>query len=99
MRSVKDVVGFVWDRGNRDKNWHKHRVSRNEAEPVFFDPHKREYPDPIHSTGEVRKIVVGQTRRGRMLFVVYTQRRQRIRIISARDLNRRKERDLYEKAA
>ena len=99
MKRVKHLVGFSWDTGNINKNKSKHNVSEKEAEEVFFDEKKQEYPDPTHSKKEIRKIVVGKTQTGRLLFVVYTVRNSSIRIISAGDLNKRKEADLYEKAA
>jgi len=100
MFSVKNkqVIKFEWDEGNKEKNKNKHMVSATEAEEVFFDNNKQEYPDPTHSKKEIRKIVVGSTRRGRLLFVVYTIRNNKVRIISVRDLKKRKEEDLYEKA-
>ena len=98
MIVIKKPLEFEWDEGNQEKNQIKHQVSLVEAEEVFFDSHKQEYPDPTHSSGEVRKIVVGTTKRNRTLFVVYTIRNQKVRIISARDLNKKKEKDLYEKA-
>lgn len=91
-------IEFIWDKRNQDKSWIKHRVSNRECEEVFFDPNKQEYPDPTHSKKELRKIVVGKTKKGRILFVVYTMRNKKIRVVSARDLNKRKEVDLYEKA-
>lgn len=101
MVSIKNtqVAKFEWDKGNQEKNQKEYDVSITEAEEVFFDDNKQEYPDPTHSEKAVRKIMVGSTKGGRLLFVVYTIRNQRVRIISARDLNKRKEEDLYEKAA
>nr|WP_281719785.1 BrnT family toxin [Nitrosomonas nitrosa] len=99
MIELKTPIYFEWDEGNQEKNWHKHRVTQEEAEQVFLDPHKQDYPDPAHSKKELRKILVGRTLKGRMLLLVYTIRGDAIRIISARDLNKRKEVDLYEKAA
>lgn len=93
-----NLLAFEWDEGNQGKNWEKHGVSVGEAEEVFFDKHKRLYPDPIHSSKESRKIIIGQTKKKRMLFVVFTVRKKYVRVISARDLNR-KERGLYEKSA
>lgn len=90
-------IGFEWDQGNLDKNKQKHKVTAQEAEEVFFDNNKQEYPDPTHSQKELRKIIVGETKQGRLLFIVYTKREKKIRIISARDLNKKKERSLYEK--
>ena len=98
MKTNKKVFQFEWDKGNTDKN-KKHKVENKEAEEVFFDKNKQEYPDPKHSKKEARKIVVGKTKKGRYLFIVYIVRNKLIRIISARDLNKRKEADLYEKAA
>ena len=93
----KKLFEFEWDRGNVEKNWIRHKVSAKECEEVFFDSEKREYPDPVHSEKESRKIITGKTKKGRVLFIVYTVRNKYIRIISARDLNKRKEAILYEK--
>lgn len=90
---------FQWDKGNREKNWDKHRVTNRECEEAFFDNNKKIYPDPRHSEQEMRKIVIGKTKTGKLLFIVFTIRKNRIRIISARKLNKRREVDLYEKAA
>lgn len=100
MLSVKNsqVIKFEWDHGNNQKSQSKHGVSMSEAEEIFFDDNKQEYPDPTHSKKEVRKIVVGSTKEKRLLFVIYTIRNNKIRIVSVRDLNKNKEKDLYEKA-
>ncbi len=95
MIRLPDPLTFEWDEGNRDKNWLIHRVSNAEAEELFFDPHKRLARDVLHSTaGEARYIILGQTLAGRLLFVVFTIRESRVRVISARDVNK-KERPLY----
>ncbi len=98
MIRLPEPIAFAWDEGNRSKNWDKHGVSNSEAEEAFFDPNKRLLPDPQHSQGEPRGILIGKTREGRLLFIVYTLRNRHVRIISARDLNKRREADLYEKA-
>ncbi|MEA3338264.1 MAG: BrnT family toxin [Chloroflexota bacterium] len=84
---IDDPVSFDWDEGNRDKNLASHDVTDREAEEAFFDPNRRLYPDPKHSQGETRRIIVGKTKEGRLLFVVFAVRRKKIRVISARDLN------------
>lgn len=89
---------FEWDEGNKDKNLKKHDVSVAEIEQVFFDDKKKEFIDPIHSGVEARYRVVGETNDGRLLFVVFTRREDKIRVISARDVNR-KEISLYEETA
>ena len=95
MQFFKKIVRFEWDFGNKDKNWKKHRVANLEAEEVFFDPHKRIY-QAKREQGEDRILLIGKTIDGRLLFVVFTIRQNLVRVISARDLNRR-ETKLYEK--
>ncbi|KKU45950.1 MAG: hypothetical protein UX62_C0007G0007 [Microgenomates group bacterium GW2011_GWA2_46_7] len=90
---------FIWDKANDNKNWLKHKVKPDEAEETFFDKNRQEYPDPTHSTIESRSILVGMTKKQRLLFIVYTERDKKIRIISARDINNRRERRLYEKSS
>jgi len=98
MLNFKEPVEFIWDKGNRDKNWIKHKVTDRECEEVFFDEKKKIYKDKIHSVSEERFILLGKTKRERLLFVVFTIRNKKIRIISARDINK-KERRIYEKEA
>lgn len=97
MKTLKSAVSFDWDEGNSGKN-KKHGVEDKEAEEVFFDKHKVTFNDRLHSNGEERFRVVGKTRHGRLLFIAFTKRDKKIRIISARDINR-KEVPLYEKKA
>ncbi len=89
-------TGFDWDEGNLLKNWEKHGVSVAECEQVFFNRPLLAKPDARHSVAEVRFYVLGQADTGRHLFVVFTIREDRIRIISARDTSR-KERRSYER--
>src|SRR5258706_12936072 len=99
MINTKRLLHFDWDKGNEKKNWSKHRVTRGEAEAAFFDPNKQDYPDPTHSMQEKRHIIIGQTKNGRLLFLVYTTRDQTIRVISPRNVKKPKEVKLYEKTA
>jgi hypothetical protein len=96
MIIIPKPLSFEWDNGNQDKSWQKHQVSIVEAEEAFFDQNKKLYPDPIHSGKESRKILIGKTQKNRVLFIVFTIRKEKVRIISARDLNKR-EKGLYEK--
>ncbi len=78
-----------------EKIWIKHRVSPSECEQIFFN-----YPlivagDIKHSEKEKRFFALGHTDTGRLLFVVCTIRKNQIRVISARDMNR-KERKVYQ---
>ena len=97
MRFVKDALEFEWDNGNIGKN-KKHNVEDKEAEEIFLDDRKKTFKDKLHSGGEERFRVVGKTKKGRLLFVVFTMRKGKIRIISARDINK-KEVSLYEETA
>ena len=97
LHSILDnCFGFQWDKGNSLKNWLKHRVTEGEAEQVFFNEPFLLLPDAKHSQQENRFWVLGQTDRGRYLFEVFTVRKDLVRVISARNMNR-KERDSYEK--
>jgi uncharacterized DUF497 family protein len=87
---------FEWDEGNIKKNWERHGVSHIECEEIFFNKPIIVKKDELHSTREDRYFVLGKTDTGRMLFIVFTLRGNKIRIISARDMNR-KEKIIYEK--
>jgi len=94
LERLRACTGFQWDDGNADKNWERHRVSRSEAEETFFSQPLVVADDEAHSTTEDRFYALGHTHRGRLLFVVFTIRRRRIRVISARDMTKR-EREIY----
>lgn len=91
-----EPITFEWDSGNQNKNWKKHRITAQEAEETFF-LFKLLVPDQRHSKAETRYGMYGQTNTGKILFIAFTIRGRRIRIISARPADR-KERELYEKA-
>ena len=82
-------TGFDWDEANVSKNWERHRVTPEEAEDVFFHDPFVSRSDPGHSKREKRYMALGQTARGRRLFVAFTVRRNLIRVVSVRDMNRR----------
>jgi hypothetical protein len=90
-----EATEFEWDDGNADKNWLRHRVSQAECEQIFFNQPLVTAEDSLHSYGESRHYALGQTDAGRLLFLVYTLRDERIRVISARDMMPR-ERKEYE---
>ena len=75
---------FEWDRHKAQQNLKKHGVSFGEASTVFFDPLAATFDDPDHSADEPRLITIGYSSRGRLLLVVHTDRRDRLRIVSAR---------------
>ncbi|MFI5365649.1 MAG: BrnT family toxin [Candidatus Binatia bacterium] len=78
------------------RNLREHGVSFEEAATVFLDPLAMTYPDPDHSDDEDREITIGYSTKQRLLFVSHVQRRNRTRIISAREATRR-ERKQHEK--
>jgi uncharacterized DUF497 family protein len=84
-----------WDEKKAELNLRNHGVSFDEAETVFDDPLAITIPDPDYSVGEERFIDVGQSNRERILVVVYTERVEKTRLVSAR-LATRAERKKYE---
>ena len=90
------IEGFEWDQANINKNWTKHNVSTEECEQVFRNYPLRTSPDQEHSRSESRFQALGRTDDRRPLFLSFTIRNHKIRIISARDQSR-KERNIYEK--
>ena len=83
---------FEWDERKAAANWKKHRVDFNDAMRVFEDENRKEFYDAAHSDEEDRYATIGKVRD--ILFVVYTERGEYIRIISARRANP-KERRMY----
>lgn len=97
MIDLNSIVGFDWDEGNQEKNWLKHHVATSECEETFFNLPLLLQTDPSHSQAESRYFVLGQTNAGRYLFIAFTIRNDKIRVISARDMSQ-KERAIYEQA-
>jgi len=89
-------LSFDWDKGNVDKNWKKHKVHFKEAEEAFFNKSLRTFKDVKHSQKEGRFVALGTTNKRRRLYIVFALRKEKIRIISARNQSK-KERKLYAK--
>lgn len=87
---------FEWDEKKAERNLRKHRVSFEEASTVFSDPLSSTIPDPLHSEDEDRFVILGESHRCRLLVVVFTERADSIRIISARHASRRERKDYEE---
>lgn len=83
---------FVWDAAKAEINLAKHGVSFEEASTVFGDPLSSTIFDEDHSLVEERYIDIGRSSQGRVLVVVYTERDNRVRIISARKATAREQR-------
>ena len=95
---AKKHYAFLWDAANTTKLWSKHAVRPYEVEEAWQDPGALLAPDVKHSASEERYILLGKSRKHRLLYIVFTVRTGRIRPISARTANR-EEVALYEKKA
>ena len=99
MAMISDILaqctGFEWDTHNSDKIKTKHGVTPVECEQVFFNAPVIVGDDVMHSETENRLYLLGQTDSGRPLFLVFTVRKDKLRVISARDMNK-KERRVYQ---
>lgn len=94
MKIFRTPLSFDWDNGNKGKNFHKHQVTDEECEELFFDSQKKILKDTLHSGKEPRYILLGKTKNEKLLFLAFTIRKEKIRVISARDLNK-KEKKFY----
>ena len=78
------MLVFEWDEKKDRSNRRKHGVSFDEAITVFYDLNSLTIRDPDHSDDEERYIDIGFSAENRLLVVVYTERGDKIRVISAR---------------
>ena len=87
------VLRFEWDPEKAVANLEKHGVG---ASTVFGDPLGKIVDDPRHSVGERRFVLMGQSDQHRLLAVMYNERREAIRLISACCATRRERKDYEE---
>jgi uncharacterized DUF497 family protein len=90
------ALNFEWDPWKAERNVEKHGVSFEEARTVFGDPLGRITADPRHSVEEERCVLLGLSSARRLLAVMFADRGEAIRLISARRATPRERRD-YEK--
>jgi len=88
-------LDFEWDEDKNKLNILNHKISFEEAKTVFVDDYSRIFNDFEHSDEEFREIIFGYSNKNRLLVVSFTERNDKIRIISARKVNKN-ERKLYE---
>lgn len=81
-------MNFEWDEAKARDNLVTHDVSFEEAKTVFDDRLYVDFYDPDHSQEEHRYIIIGRSRKGRVLIISYTERNDSIRLISARRVTR-----------
>jgi len=91
-------VIYEWDATKAIANLRKHGISFAEARTAFGDPLGRITDDPRHSDAEDRFVLLGLSEQQRLLAVMFTDRGEVIRIITARRATRR-ERSNYEENA
>lgn len=75
---------FEWDEAKALENLRKHKVLFKEGKAIFNDPFLLTYPDIDSSEAENRHINIGLSARNRILVLIHTERRDKIRIISCR---------------
>lgn len=88
---------FVWDSEKAEKNFKKHKVYFETAAKVFLDDYRIDNYDENHSNFEDRNIVIGRVEK--ILVVIYTERGENYRIISARHATKVEEEEYYEQFA
>ena len=96
MKILQKALEFEWDKGNREKNLKKHNVTNKEAEEVFKSEKIIIFKDESHSQKEERYGIFGKSANNRLLSVIFTLRKDKVRIITVRNMSR-KERKAYEK--
>ena len=89
------MLRFDWDPNKAEANEDNHGVRFSEGATAFGDPVSITIPDPEHSVGEARFILVGLSYLGRLVVVAHAETHDSIRIISAR-LATKAERRTYE---
>jgi hypothetical protein len=89
-------MDFEWDPDKAGINLQRHGVSFYEASEIFGDTLSLSVADPDHSQVECRYLIFGKTYGEKYLVVSYTERNDKIRIISARKMTP-KERRAYER--
>jgi uncharacterized DUF497 family protein len=97
MRILPEFQGFDWDVGNLEKNLKKHNVTAQEAEELFAsNPFVLRRDDHHSNQTEERIQALGKTSAGRKLFIAFTLRKNKVRVIAVRDMTP-KEVQAYEK--
>ena len=93
MEKTINNMLFEWDEEKNRINKRKHNISFETAEKVFADENRVEWLDEYHSDDEDCYITVGKV--NEILFVVYTEREDVTRLISARRANKQERKKYY----
>ena len=90
---------FEWHKAKAEANFRRHGVSFDLAKTVFKDPFAIERLDDREGRDEERFVIIGVAEGKVLLFVAYTERQERIRIISARRATQYEQDDYFEQNA
>jgi uncharacterized DUF497 family protein len=90
---------FEWHKAKAENNLRRHGVSFDLAKTVFKDPFAIEFLDDREEHGEERFVIIGMSEAKVLLFVAYTEREERIRIISARRATQNEQDDYFQQNA
>ena len=93
MERIINNQTFQWDDEKAELNWQKHRINFEDAALVFADENRIERFDSEHSADEDRYITIGKV--NKIIFVIYTERGEITRLISARLATKQERRDYY----
>ena len=90
-----DIGGLIveWDDNKAELNWKKHKIYFEDAAYIFLDDDRIEDYDELHSEDEDRWKVIGKVMD--ILAVIYTERGEKYRIISARYATKEEEDEYY----
>lgn len=97
MQILPNPITFEWDKGNTEKNLLKHKVTNQETEEIFINKPFLVSKDIKHSQKELRFQAMGKTNKDRLLFVSFTTRDDKVRVISSRDASKKERRSYEEK--
>jgi uncharacterized DUF497 family protein len=90
---------FEWHNAKAEANFRRHGVSFDLAKTIFRDPFAIEFLDDRLEYGEERFVMIGMAEGKVLLFVAYTEREERIRIISARRATQNEQDDYFQQNA
>ena len=88
---------FEWHDAKAEANLQAHGVSFDLAKTVFRDPFAVERLDDREDYGEERFVIIGMAQGNVVLFVAYTEREGRMRIISARRATQNEQDDYFQR--
>lgn len=92
---LSKLEGFEWDKGNLE-HIKKHNVNYKECEEAFFNKPLIITEDETHSQAEERFRAYGQTNKSRLLIMIFTIKKNKIRVISARNQNKKERKEFHE---